>query len=104
MNTRHDDRHRRAIPGSCSCAYDRVMPVQNIRDGLLVTLVLRYEQDRDQFVILSKQTVDSSSARLAIAELRNEGLVEEQVRGVIRLTALGYKKYKYAPLAYAYAG
>src|SRR5438876_9522255 len=77
------------------------MPVQNIRDGLLVALVLRYEQDRDQFVILSKHTVDSSSARLAIAELRNEGLVEEQVRGVIRLTALGYKKYKNAPLPYA---
>jgi Mn-dependent DtxR family transcriptional regulator len=36
--------------------------------------------------------------------LRNEGLVEEQVRGVIRLTALGYKKYKNAPLPYTYAG
>jgi len=80
------------------------MTVQNIRDGLLVALVLRYEQDRDQFVILSKHTVDSSSARLAIAELRNEGLVEEQVRGVIRLTSLGYKKYRNAPLPYAYAG
>jgi hypothetical protein len=80
------------------------MPVQNIRDGLLVTLVLRYEQDRSHFVILSKQTVDSSSTRLAIAELRNEGLVEEQIRGVIRLTELGYKKYKNRPLAYAYAG
>jgi restriction endonuclease Mrr len=80
------------------------MRVQNIRDGLLVELVLRYEQDRGQFVTLSKQTVDSSYARLAIAELRNEGLVEEQVRGVIRLTALGYKKYQNAPLPYAYAG
>jgi hypothetical protein len=54
------------------------MPVQNIRDGLLVALVLRYEEDRDQFAILSKQTVDSSSARLAIAGLRNEGLVESK--------------------------
>ncbi|MGA2337176.1 MAG: hypothetical protein WA383_17405 [Terriglobales bacterium] len=80
------------------------MPVQNIRDGFLVALVLRYEQDRDQFLILSKQTLDSSYARLAIAELRNEGLVEEQVRGVIRLTALGYKKYKDTPLPYACAG
>jgi hypothetical protein len=80
------------------------MPVQNIRDGLLVALVLRYEQDRDQFVILSKQTVDSSSARLAIAGLRNEGLVEEQVRGVIRLTTLGYEKYKNASVLYACAG
>jgi Mn-dependent DtxR family transcriptional regulator len=80
------------------------MSQQNMPDGLLVTLALRYEQNRDQFVTLSKQTVDSSSVRLAIAELRNQGLVEEQVRGVIRLTALGYKKYKNAPLPYAYAG
>jgi hypothetical protein len=57
------------------------MPVQNIRDGLLVVLVLRYERDRNQFVI-SKQTVDSSSARLAIAELSDEGLVEERSRAV----------------------
>lgn len=76
------------------------MPVPYDRDGLLLALVLRYEQDRNQFVILSKQTIDSSSARLAIAELRNEGSVEEQIRGVIRLTALGYKKYKNAPLQY----
>lgn len=80
------------------------MSAQNIRDGLLVTLVIRYERDPGQFVTLSKQTVDSSSARLAIAELRNEGLVEEQVRGVIRLTALGYKKYRNAPLPHAYVG
>jgi Mn-dependent DtxR family transcriptional regulator len=80
------------------------MPVQDIRDGLLVALVLRYEQDRDQFVTLSKHSVDSSSTRLAIAELRNDGLLEEQVRGVIRLTAPGYKKYKKAALPYAYAG
>jgi Mn-dependent DtxR family transcriptional regulator len=47
--------------------------------------------------------MDSSSARLAIAELRNEGLVEEKVRGVIRLTALGYEKYNRAAPSYAYA-
>lgn len=80
------------------------MSVQNIRDGLLVTLVLRYEQDPDQYITLSKQTVDSSTARLAVADLRNEGLVEEKVRGVIRLTALGYKRYRNAPLPYAFAG
>ena len=80
------------------------MPVQNIQNGLLVALVLHYEQHRDQFVILSKHTIDSSAARLAIAELRNAGLVEEHVRGVIRLTALGYEKYRNAPLPYAYAG
>jgi hypothetical protein len=104
MNTRDHYGHRRAIPRNCSGAYDRVMLAQDIRDGILVALVLRYEQDRNQFVTLSKKTVDSSYARLAIAELRNEGLVEEQVRGVIRLTALGYKKYQNAPLSYAHAG
>ncbi len=79
------------------------MPWQNVRDGLLVTLVLRYEEDPHQFVTLSRQTLDSASARVAVAELRNEGFVEEQLRGVIRLTARGYKKYKTA-LPYACAG
>ena len=80
------------------------MFIEKIRDRLLVVLVIRYEQDRDQYLVLSKQTMDSSSARLAIAELRNQGHVEEQVRGVIRLTELGYKKHKNARLPYAYAG
>lgn len=80
------------------------MSEQEIRNELLLVLVLRYEQERDQYMTLSKQTIDCSSARLAIAELRNEGLVEEQVRGVVRLTALGYRKYKTAPFAYAAAG
>lgn len=80
------------------------MSEQEIRNELFLALVLRYEQQCDQYVTLSKQTVDCSSARLAIAELRNEGLVEEQVRGVVRLTALGYRKYKSAPVAYAVAG
>jgi Mn-dependent DtxR family transcriptional regulator len=75
---------------------------QNIRDGILATLVLRYEEDSHQFVTLSRQTLDSSWAREAVAELRNEGFVEEQLRGVIRLTARGYKKYK-TTLPYACA-
>jgi hypothetical protein len=70
------------------------MTFQDIEDGLVVALVFRYEEDPRQFVTLSRQTLDSSSARMAVAELRNEGLVEEQLRGVIRLTARGYKKYK----------
>jgi Mn-dependent DtxR family transcriptional regulator len=79
------------------------MSWQNVQDGLLVTLVLCYEEDPHQFVTLSRQTLDSSSARVAVAELRNEGFLEEQVRGVIRLTARGYKKYK-TTLPYACAG
>ena len=80
------------------------MHLQNMRDGLLLTLVVRYEEDPQQFVTLSKQTLNSSSARVAVAELRNEGLVEEQVRGVVRLTARGYRTYKNASLPYAYVG
>jgi Mn-dependent DtxR family transcriptional regulator len=78
------------------------MSCQSIEDGFLVTLVLRYEEDPHQFVTLSRQTLDSSSARVAVAELRNEGFLEEQVRGVIRLTTRGYKRYK-TTLAYASA-
>jgi hypothetical protein len=84
--------------------YDPVMYLQSVRDGLLVTLALRYEEDPSQFVILSKQTIDSSSARVAVAELRNAGFVEEQVRGVIRLTSRGYKMYKEMPVPWAFAG
>jgi len=80
------------------------MSEQNIHNGLLGTLVLRYEQDCAQFLVLPKETLDSSFARLAIAELRNLGLIEEQVRGVIRLTALGYRKYRNAAAGFGSAG
>jgi len=79
------------------------MSCQNIQDGLLVTLALSYEAGPRQFVTLSRQTLDSSSARVAVAELRNGGFVEEQVRGVVRLTIRGYKKYL-TTLMYACAG
>lgn len=75
-----------------------------IRDGLLVTLAKWYEDDPSRFVALSKQTLDSSLAREVVAELRNEGYIQEQVRGVIRLTPRGYKLYKDEPLPYAYTG
>jgi Mn-dependent DtxR family transcriptional regulator len=80
------------------------MSEQEIRNELLLMLIFRYEQQRDQYLTLSQQAIDCSSARWAISELRNEGLVEEQVRGVIRLTALGYRKYRSAPLSYATGG
>ena len=64
---------------------------------LLVALARCYEHDPGQFVTLPRQTVDSSEARVTVAELRNEGYVEEQTRGVIRLTARGYKVYKSKP-------
>ena len=70
------------------------MHLEMVQNDLLVTLAHYYEQDPNQFVALPKPTLDSSSARMAVAELRHEGYVEEQVRGVIRLTPRGYKAYK----------
>ena len=73
-----------------------------IRDGLLTALAQRYQEDPSQFLTLSKQTVDSALAREVVAELRNEGYVEEEIRGVIRLTPRGYRAYKNDPLPYSY--
>jgi len=61
---------------------------------LLVRLAHSYEEDPGRFVSLPKPVLDSSDTRMAVAELRNEGYLEEQVRGVVRLTPLGYKAYK----------
>ena len=74
------------------------MQQESIQTELFVTLVQHYEHDPREFVRLPQQTVDSSVARAAVAELRNEGYVEEQVRGVIRLTPRGYQVYKSRPI------
>ena len=66
----------------------------SIRDGLLATLTECYEADTAHFVNLPKQILDSSSAREVIADLRNEGYVEEQERGVIRFTRRGYESLR----------
>jgi hypothetical protein len=66
----------------------------SIRDGLLATLTERFEADPAHFVSLPKQIVDSSSARAVIADLRNNGYVEEKERGVIRFTIRGYKLHR----------
>jgi hypothetical protein len=73
------------------------MQEQSIQTELFVTLAQHYEHDPREFVRLPQQTVDSSVARVAVAELRNEGYVEEQVRGVVRLTLRGYNLYKNKP-------
>jgi len=70
------------------------MQQELIQNELLDTLAGCYEEDPDQFITLSKQTVDSSSSRVMVAELRNEGIVEEQIRGVIRLTPRGYTVFR----------
>ena len=70
------------------------MQLELIQTELLDTLAGCYEQNPEQFLTLPKQTVDSSTARVMVAELRNEGIVEEQVRGVIRLTPRGYSVFR----------
>jgi|SRR5208283_817800 len=79
------------------------MSCQDIQNGLLLTLVRCYEEDPRRFVTLSKQILDSSAARVAVAELRNGGFLEERVRGVVRLTIRGYQKYL-TSLPYALPG
>jgi hypothetical protein len=60
------------------------------REDLLAALTECHEADPSHFVTLPKQVLDSSQARMALADLRNQGMVEEQIRGVVRLTRLGY--------------
>ena len=68
-----------------------------IQSELLAMLAQNYEESPCDFVILPKQTVDSSDARVALAELRNEGFIEEQQRGIVRLTIRGYLVCKQQP-------
>ena len=63
-------------------------------DGLILDLAERYEENPGQFVHLPQPTIDSAVARQMVDELRNEGYVEEEVRGVVRLTPRGYQLFK----------
>jgi hypothetical protein len=63
---------------------------QLIRDELLAILAKHYERDWTEFITLSQQFLDSALAREVVAQLRNAGYIEEEVRGTIRLTARGY--------------
>ena len=72
------------------------------RDGLRFKLAQRYREDPKNFVNLSKEAVGSSFAREIVAELRNEGQIEEAVRGTIRLTPHGYMAFQNDPPPYSY--
>lgn len=71
-----------------------------VRDGLLFTLAQRYREDPRHFLSLSRQTINSVFTREIVAQLRNEGHIEEEVRGTIRLTPRGYKALGNDPLPY----
>ena len=73
-----------------------------VRDGLRFALAQRYRDNPSHFLSLSQQAVDSPLAREIIAELWNEGHVEEDVRGTIRLTPRGYRAFQNDPPPYSY--
>ena len=73
------------------------------RDGLRFNLAQQYREDPTRFVRLSKEGVDSSLAREIVAELRNEGHVEEEVRGTVRLTPRGFMAFQNDPPPYSYS-
>src|ERR1700681_1092884 len=50
----------------------------------------------------SKRAIDSALGRDIVAELRNDGHVEEEVRGRIRLTPRGYRAFQNDPPPYSY--
>src|SRR5947209_3470294 len=57
-----------------------------VRDSLLLTLAEYYENNPREFCRIPKTDLASALFRETVAELRNEGYVEEEVRGVIRFT------------------
>jgi hypothetical protein len=65
-----------------------------IENKLLLTLAEGFERDPRGFITLPKETVDCSDARVLVADLRNRGYVDEQVRGVVRLTLRGYELFR----------
>lgn len=67
------------------------MHMSPIENELLLTLAANYERDPFGYITLPKKTVDCSEARVIVADMRNLGYVDEQMRGVVRLTARGYK-------------
>jgi hypothetical protein len=73
-----------------------------VRDGLRFKLAERYRENPTGFLSLSKEAMDSALGREIVAELRNEGHIEEHVRGTIRLTARGYRAFQNDPTPYSY--
>jgi len=74
-----------------------------VRDGLRFKLAQHYRKDPRHFSSLAKEAIDSAWGREIVAELRNEGQVEEDVRGTIRLTPRGYRAFQNDPPPYSYS-
>ena len=78
------------------------MPRELVRDGLLFALAQRYKEDPSHFLHLSKQSMGSALTLEIVAELKNAGHIEEDMRGTIRFTRRGYTSFKDDPLPYAF--
>ncbi len=66
------------------------MDPHSVRVEILSTLSRQFEQDSRQFVVIPQPMMQMCATRAALAELRNDGFIEEQVRGVVRLRPHGY--------------
>jgi hypothetical protein len=73
-----------------------------VRDGLRFKLAEQYCENPTRFLSLSKEAMNSALGREIIADLRNEGHIEEEVRGKIRLTPRGYRAFQSDPPPYSY--
>jgi hypothetical protein len=73
-----------------------------VRDGLRFKLAEQYRECPTRFLSLSKEAIDSALGREIVAELRNEGHIEEEVRGKVRLTPRGYRAFQSDPSPYSY--
>ncbi|MGH9546596.1 MAG: hypothetical protein ACRD23_15415 [Terriglobales bacterium] len=73
-----------------------------VRDGLRFKLAERYCEDPTRFLSLSQPAMDSALGREIVAELRNEGHIEEGARGTIRFTGRGYRAFQNDPPPYSY--
>jgi len=67
------------------------MQMSTLENELLTALASNYEKNPFGYITLPKQTVDCSEARCIVADMRNQGYIDEQMRGVVRLTARGYQ-------------
>jgi hypothetical protein len=66
------------------------MDEKSVRSELLAALMKRYAEDSQEFVVIPPALMETRHARFTLSELRNEGYVEEQARGMVRLKPRGF--------------
>jgi len=61
---------------------------------LLLELAHLYDRNPAQFFYIPAERMTSAVLREGLAELRNSGYLEEEMRGVVRFTTRGYKAFQ----------